>query len=1182
MNWTNEQKNAIEKKDSNILVAAAAGSGKTAVLVERIIQKILIDKVDIDKILVVTFTNAAASEMREKILDALYKKIDENPNDLNLQKQIVLLKKASICTIHSFCLNIIKNNFFQIDLSSNFRIASEEEIELLKQDCLEDLFEKYYELEAEGFNNLLDIYTGYKDDIKLKELILKIYNFIQSMPFPKDWLEENIEKFNENLNLDFSESIWGKIILEEVFENLSSSIAILEEAKRKLSSDLELEKYLNIISNDLNALKQIKYSKNASWDEILNLIENLGFDRWPTDKKITNIEKDEAKKLRDNAKKKIDEIKSKILIFNSKEALEDINKMYPIFNNLKKLIFEFDLEFKKLKKDKNIIDFNDIEHYALDILVQKIDGKYLPTEVALRYKEKFQEIAIDEYQDSNQVQEYILSIVSNGKNMFMVGDVKQSIYKFRQACPQLFLDKYNKFGLEEKNDFGLKIPLFKNFRSRQNVINIVNSVFEMIMSDSLGDNVNYTEDEFLNIGAEFEKLDEKSEICIIDLKKDEIQEEQINEELEMLEKEQIEARFVANKIKNLIDSKAQVTDKKTRKLRPIEYKDIVILLRSTSNLAPIYEMELMENGIPVYSESSSKYLDTIEIQTMINMLKVIDNPINDISLVSLLRGPIYCFTDNEILKIRMGNMSKSFYSNILEAKENKELSTQLLQKVEEFKKDLEEYRNCSKYLSISELVWKIYIKTGFFEYVQFMPNGALRKANLRMFFERTKEFENTSFRGLYNFIKYIENLKNNNKDLTAAKVIGENENVVRIMSIHKSKGLEFPYVFVSSTNKKINLKDLNDTVLLHEQIGFGPEYIDIKRKIQYSTTAKIAMQLKIKEESIAEEMRILYVALTRAKDKLIITSCIKNYEKDLNKKLEDLKIYNQDKINKTILKKYITYFDWIHLVYLKNKKLKEELDLKLYSVDDINKTSNNNQKYEIPKLNIDVDIEKMEQILDWKYNYEKSTLIPLKTSVSKLKQNNQDVEELFKEKIIGLNKVLPDFKNDKNISASQIGTIMHNILQYIDFNKDYTFDSLTEFINDLILANKFSKEEAKYINKKKILNFLNSNIGLQIKKSKQVYKETPFCTKVDAKKFFDAYDKDYVLVQGIIDLYFIDENGKIILVDYKTDYEFDEEVLKQKYKMQLEIYAEALKNKFKCKVEKKYIYSLFLDRQIEI
>ena len=465
MNWTKEQQDAIYKKDSNILVAAAAGSGKTAVLVERIIQKILKDGVDIDKLLVVTFTNAAASEMRERVLEAIYKKLDEEPENENLQRQIVLLGKSNICTIHSFCLDVIKNNFFEINLSANFRIASEEEIELLKQEVLENVFEKLYENEDENFAKLVNTYTGYRGDEPLKEIVLKIYRFMQSAPFPKEWLLEKVRMFEENEEKDFAKSSWGEILIKNLKEEIIDGINSLKIVRKKLEKYYELEKYKLTIESDIDTFKELYDKTENSWDEAFDYASEIKLKSWPIDKKIVMDAKDEAKSARDTVKNKLMKIIKETLIYNSEAAYRDIYAMHEILEILKDVIFSFDEEFMKKKRERNIIDFNDIEHYALKILVKKDEnGNYVGTDVAKKYREKFEEIAIDEYQDSNQVQEYILGTVSRGNNLFMVGDVKQSIYKFRQACPELFLDKYDRYDLNG-NDDGLKIQLFKNFRS---------------------------------------------------------------------------------------------------------------------------------------------------------------------------------------------------------------------------------------------------------------------------------------------------------------------------------------------------------------------------------------------------------------------------------------------------------------------------------------------------------------------------------------------------------------------------------------------------------------------------------------------------------------------------------------------------------------------------------------------
>jgi len=656
--WTKEQSLAITENGSNILVAAAAGSGKTTVLVERIIRKIIDENIDIDKILVVTFTNAAASEMRERILNALYKEIDNDPLNTRLRKQIVLLSKASICTIDSFCLDVIRNNFFEIGIQGNFRIADNTELELLKQESLEDTFEELYISNDDRFYKLVNLYAGYKDDEDLKTIILKIYDYIQSSPFPEKWLEEKIKDYKtDNIN-DFSETIWGKILLNNFKDEILNSINILKNCKYKLSKFSELEKYELIIADDINQLEEL-IVPNMSWDTIYEKHNNIKPKQWSKDSKITSTVKDEVKEIRDNVKKRRTNAARKTFLGTTDELLEDINEMYPILENLKYVVLKFTEKFIEKKQTKNVMDFSDIEHYALKILLQENEnGSYNKTEVAKKYQEKFAEIAIDEYQDSNLVQEYILTSISNEKNIFMVGDVKQSIYRFRQARPELFLDKYEKY-TKERNEKGQKIQLFKNFRSRKNVLDVTNLVFQNIMSKEFGE-IEYDETEYLNLAATYEEPQStelpyagKAELDIIDLKQEIIEDEEVEEEENrILEKVEIEAKFVAKKIQELVKSKYQIYDRK-KGYRNIEYRDIVILLRATSNIATFFEKELTKLEIPVFSDTSENYLDSIEIGNMISLLKIIDNPYRDIPLVSVMRSFIGDFSDNELLEIRL-------------------------------------------------------------------------------------------------------------------------------------------------------------------------------------------------------------------------------------------------------------------------------------------------------------------------------------------------------------------------------------------------------------------------------------------------------------------------------------------------------------------------------------------------
>ena len=1202
MEWTKEQSNAIYKKGSNILVSAAAGSGKTAVLVERIIQKILIDKIDIDKLLVVTFTNAAASEMRERVLEAIYKKLDEEPENQNLHKQIVLLGKSYICTIHSFCLDVIKNNFFEIDISANFRIISEEENEILKQEVLEDVFEVLYEEENEKFANLVNTYTGYRGDEPLKEMVLRIYKFMQSNPFPLNWLDEKVKIFKiDDISKDFSKSIWGEILLNDLQDEIIDAKNSLRLAINKLEKYYELDKYRITIEDDIEQLKALYEGINISWDKSYEIAQNIKFKTWPSDKKIVLDVKDEAKSIRDNVKNKLMKKVKNVLIYDSQNDYQDLREMYDILETLRDVIIKFDEEFKKRKKEKNVIDFNDIEHYALEILVKKDEnGEFIPTDVAKRYQDKFEEIAIDEYQDSNYVQEYILNTISRKNNLFMVGDVKQSIYKFRQACPELFLEKYNNYS-DEENDVGIKIKLFKNFRSRKNILDITNAIFENIMSKRLGD-INYDKEEYLNLGAEFDEIEKGvgiSELNIIDLKEDELniwkeepKKDDVSIEIENLKKDEIEACFVANKIKEIINTKTQIKDKKLG-YRDVTYKDIVILLRSTARTAPIYEKELLKNGIPVYSDSSTEYLDSMEIQIIVNLLKIIDNPVDDISLVSVMRSEIGMFTDNEILEIRLQNKDCSFYE-CLNLALNESLDEKLKSKIKDFLDNINNWRKESDYLSLAELLWKIYIETDFYNYVGLMSNGNLRKANLKMLFERAKEYEKTSFKGIFYFIKYIEKIKNGNNDMTSAKVIGENEDVVRIMSIHKSKGLEFPIVFLSNTSKKINMKDLSSDLLLHQKIGLGPEYINFDKKIEYSTSAKDAIKIIIKNENIAEEMRVLYVALTRAKEKLIITGIMNDFEKDLLNKKELLKIYknNNEKISPILLKKYISYLDWIILVHLKNS-LKDILEIKTFNKSEI---VFNNKKDEEKIREFDfsrkVDYEKIDKI--FKFNYENviKTKLPIKSTVSKLKEynnsyENQDIIDISKlnNNNIGLIENVPEFaKNVENesIISARKGTLMHLFLESINFNKEYLENDLELLKQDLIEKKNVNVQELKYIDIKKIKTFLESDLVKKIRNCKFVEKEKAFCIKVGLDEILNKELNETILVQGIVDLYGIKEDGKIILVDYKTDYVKDEAELIKKYYVQLKLYKKALEEGLEKEVSEVYIYSLYLGKEIKV
>ena len=1204
------------------------GSGKTAVLVERIINKVINDKVDIDKILIVTFTSAAASEMRERILEAIYKKIEEDPSNTDLQRQIILLNKANISTIHSFCLDVIRNNFYEIDASANFRVADSAEVELLKQEIIDDLFEEKYVSEDKSFEKLLNIYTNYRGDENLRQLILNIYRFIQSSPFPEKWLNDQVEKFNlkDKLENDFSETKWGEILLENFKEELTDSILKLKQVQKNLARFEELAKYQAVIENDIANLENLENNSNL-WESAYNNAITLAWAKWPSDRRITLEIKDQAKDIRDSVKKKVASTIDKYLIYNSKQANSDIYEMYDALSSIKELVIEFTNKFAAKKKEKNIVDFNDIEHFALNILV-KIDenGEITETDVAKKYKEKFEEIAIDEYQDSNLVQENILKSVSKGNNIFMVGDVKQSIYKFRQARPELFLEKYKKYNVKgEEIDKGLKIQLFKNFRSRENILDLTNLIFENIMSEKLGD-ICYNENEYLNYGANYPEPEGVpgeyagiAELNIIDLKAPEIdiykdeddaqsEEELVPESEERVEDVVLEAKYVAKKIKELIDSDYIVYDRK-KGYRKITYKDIVVLLRSTKISAPIFEKEISNLNMPVFSDVSSEYLESMEIQTIMCLLKVIDNPMQDIPLVTVLRSSIGGFTDNELVEIRGNEKNISFYESLKNKYESLNGVTDdklndLKNKIEIFLNNLKKWQSEEKYMALDELIWQIYSDTNFYNYVTLLPNGGLRQANLKILFERAKQYESASFKGLFNFINFIDKLHSNSGDLSAAKLIGENEDVIRIMSIHKSKGLEFPVVFLSCTGKQFNLQDLNENIILHQDLGFGPKYINSDMRIEYTTLAKEAIRLKTKVETLSEEMRVLYVALTRAKEKLIITGISKDVQKSLKEKEDLIQMYKNDcnEINHVLLKKYKSYLDWIELVYFNNiEKINDYMNVNIVKKTDLIKELNQDEIVDeeenlITKLNkraneLDKEnIRELSKSLKWKYNYIESSVIPTKTSVTKLKEAENEkiisIEELEGQSEESKFAVArPQFLNeDVQITSAQKGTLMHLCFQKLDEHKEYTKEMIQKLVDDLVYRKIITKLEAEAINTYKLYSYTKSELFKQLKNAKKVYKEQPFYISLKADEVYGNDAKDNILVQGIIDLYFINQDDEVVLVDYKTDYveKGKEDELVKKYEKQLEIYKKALEQALGKNVDKCYIYSVYLEKLIAI
>ncbi|TQW48180.1 helicase-exonuclease AddAB subunit AddA, partial [Clostridioides difficile] len=1108
--WTKEQLEVIESRECNLLVAAAAGSGKTAVLVERIIQMITSreNPIDIDKLLVVTFTNAAASEMRERIGDAIGKALDENPENKHLQNQLVLLNKSSITTIHSFCLDVIKSNFHRINLDPNFRIGDQTECAILKQEAIEEVFEDLYEERDEGFLNLVESYAERGGDKEVQDIILGIYSFAMASPEPKKWLIDSAERFNIDENFDFSQSIWARAILDTVKIEINGLCLNMERALKEVESIEELETFAEKLSVEYKKIADISQACNKSWDEAYKKMASMSFENYV--KGVKRISKDapsyikeskeKAKTIRDKTKKSLESIVSATFNKDNDSIREEIKYLYNIVKPISSVVLRFEEEYSNKKREKGIIDFNDIEHFALNILTDVDEkGNIVPSDIAVGYRNKFYEIFIDEYQDSNLVQEVLLKAVANTEtpNRFMVGDVKQSIYRFRQAKPELFLQKYNNYN-DKKGSSHRKIMLYKNFRSREEVVDAVNYIFENIMNENIGE-IEYTEKERLNLGANFNvDTDEKSIIGgateihliqkdnkldddIINDKDDRInnKENEIEEE-EKLDNIQLEARMVGNIIKDLMkvneDGKIQkVYDKGIDGYRPVEFRDIVILLRATSAWAPVFADELMNMDIPTYADVGVGYFDTIEIKTILSLLQIIDNPMQDIPLISVLKSPIFGFTPEDLIDIRVQSKDKIFYEVLKSTAEYDGFtdsqnenesefipSEECINKSKDFLIKLKEFKEKSMYMSTDEFIWYLYTRTGYYAYVGALPGGSQRQANLKVLFERAKQFEETSLKGIFNFVNFIEKLKKSSSDMGSAKTLGENANVVRIMSIHKSKGLEFPVVICSAMGKNFNTQDFKKSILYHHNLGYGPQFVDYERRISFPSIAKEALKSKINIENLSEEMRVLYVAFTRAKEKLIITGSTRNIQDSIKRWSNGIE--SLDTISQYEILKGKNFLDWIMPCVLRHRDLSnllEEVGLdavfnvehnskwygKLWNKNDIlveKKSDEEKESIEEILEKIDVDnpdsdyYSEIEEKLNYIYPYEFSTRKPATISVTEIKkiQNNYEEElinTIFEQKVI-LKKPLfiQNEEEREKISGTERGTIVHLVMEVLD------------------------------------------------------------------------------------------------------------------------------------------------------
>ena len=1224
--WTDDQWRAIATSGKDILVAAAAGSGKTAVLVERIIKKItsVNNPVDVDRLLVVTFTNAAAAEMRKRIGEALEKEIAKSPSSLHLRRQLTLLNRASISTLHSFCLNVLRKYYYYIDLDPGFRIADETEAELLMEEVMEELFEEQYSLENnECFYDLVDRYSDDRSDIELQLLIRKLYDFSRSYPWPTEWLEQIVQAYDIDDISEIDELSWMKDLREDIKIQLQGCRELLNRALEITKQPGGPAPYADNINLNQQLIQDLLFASEQSWQNIYEVMQTASFGKLKPCKgdEYLKTMQENVKGLREKAKDQFEKIKDELFSRKPEYFLKDIQEMKPVVETLIELVKEFSNRYEIVKKEKGIVDFADLEHFCLQILKNEMStaGGLVPSEVAESYRDLFQEVLVDEYQDTNLVQETIIKLVSCSNNLFMVGDVKQSIYRFRLAEPHLFLTKYRLFQKEDSEECaGIRIDLSKNFRSRAEVLAGTNFIFKQIMNKTVGE-IEYDDDAELKLGnLNYPESEEtKAELLLID-RKDKSTEKEVNDDgddedesisadIVELETVQLEARVIGLKIKELIEKPYKVTDKSGNE-RNVTYRDIVILLRSMPWAETIME-EFKELGIPVYAELSTGYFEATEVTVMLSLLKIIDNPYQDIPLAAVLRSPIVGLTEEQLAMIRIHDKNNGFFESVksyIRSGANHELAG----KLDLFYKELKAWRTRARQGALSELIWQLYRDTGYFDYVGGLAGGKQRQANLRALYDRSKQYEETSFRGLFRFLRFIERMQDRGEDLGTARALGEQEDVVRMMTIHKSKGLEFPIVFVAGLGRQFNMQDLRKKVLLHKELGFGSKLVNPKLRITYPTLPLLAMKRRLQMELLAEEMRVLYVALTRAKEKLYLVGTVKDMEKTMDKWNSEI---DEDEwlLPDYVRAKAKCYLDWIGPALIRHPDC-TVLSAKEYA----NEISSHSSKWEVNVLNAEnfpkdssesvkqnlellSDIENWRAVpiesamkndvyhqLSWNYPFMQAQIKRSKQSVSEIKSRKQVTDAYADTALIQRFRAplqdRPKFLQQKSLTAAEKGTAMHMVMQHIDLRADITPESLANLLASMVIKELLTEEQSTVIEIDSIIQFFETPLGQRLVKADKVRREVPFSLALPAK---DAYpdwaeeDTAHVLVQGVIDCVFKDDNG-VVLIDYKTDTitgrfkneEIAKKTLEERYRLQIDLYAKALQDIWKLPSVEKYLF----------
>lgn len=1160
--FTEDQQKVIDLRNCNVLVSAAAGSGKTAVLVERILEKISSREhpTDIDHLLIVTFTDAAAGQMRERISRAIEERLRLEPDNVHLERQAALVHNARITTIHSFCLSIIRDYFNEIDLDPGFRLGDETELLLLKGEAMDAVIEAFYTEGSPEYLSFVESYAAGKRDESIEKLVYRLYDFAMSYPWPKQWIEEQRKHFCVDGEEDFLETDWQKELAGFLKTEIRDCLEVNQTALELAGMSDGPYMYEPTLLSDREELERL--CKAEDYVSIGRFLETISWAKLSAKRDdCVNTEKREAVKLlRDSVKKSINGLKEKYYFQPAKEIAEDIKGAAPAMNGFLNLTLAFMEAYQERKEEKNLLDFNDLEHYALKILTKEPIAEELS-----RY---YEEILIDEYQDSNLVQETLLNSISREKfgqpNVFMVGDVKQSIYKFRLARPELFMEKFNTY---QKDGDYVRVDLKKNFRSRESVLEAINYIFSGIMKKNLG-NIEYDKDAALYPGRlAVEETKEEAGLW----KDCEIWIAQSSEEVTDRE---LEGRIAARQMKKL------------HKEQNIPYRDMVILLRSMKGWSEELVSVLKEEGIPARAATQTGYFSTVEVMTILNLLLIIDNPRQDIPLAAVLRSPIGGFSDEELAKLRCIDKEGELYDCLLAYGEQ--------EKVQGFLALLNRFRGLVPIVGIYELLTILYEETGYYNYVKALPGGRVRCANLDMLLQKGADFEKTSYGGLFQFNRYIERLQRYEVDFGEALVMGDNQDTVSIMSIHKSKGLEFPVVFLVGMGKSFNKQDTRERILMHPDLGIGPDYIDSELRTKSPTLLKQVIKRKIDLENMGEELRVLYVAMTRAREKLILTGCVKDVEK-AQLKWQQMKplLFSQ----RAGAGNYLDFimprvFAWQEepvekLSYKVEYVTEEELSFEAVAA----RISGEQRKTELLSLEkrelwSEEEEKEVEEHIGFRYPYAEEEKIKSKFTVSELKLQAMEEEEgEVLEELTQKEAYIPSFIREREEKKGSLrGTVYHRVMENLSFVRAEE-NGLEAELAGLVEAGRISKEELSLISRKKLSRFLGSELGKRMKKAEEkgcLYREQPFVIGLPAKKLWpEVSSEETVLIQGVVDSFF-EENEQLVLMDYKTDRVENGNELLKRYSSQLKYYKAALEQLTGKKVTKVWIYSFFLGEALEV